>query len=118
MLAIVLSSTPPPPAPSYEMAPTLDNANPTILDVSELPSHRSHRKPRDRSQKNGIRAMAYARPRMDPFDLSDTSDDSDGSTVEPIDEQEIYGETHNPRSHLVGRRPQEVFSWVTLKLSP
>lgn len=75
----------------------LDNANPTILNVSELPSHRQRRKPRDFSQKQGkrIQDIAFAKPNyvMDPFYLSDFSEDSDqsdDSTVEPIDEQEVY----------------------------
>lgn len=72
-----------------------DNANPTILSASELPSRRQKRQGRDGiSQKKGIRDVLMAKPSfaMDPFYLSDFSDtDSDDSTVEPIDEQEIYG---------------------------
>jgi hypothetical protein len=75
----------------------LDNANPTILSISELPSHRQRRKGGEDSptKKHGIRDILMAKPTytMDPFYLSDFSDtDSDDSTVEPIDEQEIYGE--------------------------
>jgi hypothetical protein len=75
----------------------LDNANPTILSASDLPSHRQRRKGRDdtSSKKLGIRDLLMAKPSyaLDPFYLSDFSDsDSDDSTVEPIDEQEIYGE--------------------------
>ncbi|TAQ84733.1 hypothetical protein B7494_g6939 [Chlorociboria aeruginascens] len=73
----------------------LDNANPTILSVSELPSRRQGRKARDKSgSTNIIRDLALAKPAymMDPFYMSEFSDsDSDESTVEPIDEQEIYG---------------------------
>ncbi|EPE36033.1 Fe-S cluster assembly (FSCA) [Glarea lozoyensis ATCC 20868] len=72
----------------------LDNANPTIVNPSELPSYRERRKIKDESrQKQGIRQLfmgksSYA---IDPFYLSDYSDtDSDDSNVEPIDEQEIY----------------------------
>jgi hypothetical protein len=74
----------------------LDNANPTILSASDLPSHRQRRKGRDTSlKKHGVREVLMAKPSyaLDPFYLSDFSDtDSDDSTVEPIDEQEIYGE--------------------------
>lgn len=73
----------------------LDNANPTILSASELPSRKPNRKGRSgQSEKKGIRDMLMAKPSfsMDPFYLSDFSDtDSDDSAVEPIDEQEIYG---------------------------
>jgi hypothetical protein len=73
----------------------LENANPTILSASELPSHRQRRKIKDESpKKHGIRELLMGKPSyaMDPFYLSDYSDtDSDDSTVEPIDEQEIYG---------------------------
>ena len=74
----------------------LDNANPTILSASDLPSHRQRRKGQDEpSKKHGVRDVLMAKPSyaLDPFYLSDFSDtDSDDSTVEPIDEQEIYGE--------------------------
>lgn len=73
----------------------LDNANPTILSASELPTRRQQRKGRDASAKvEGIRALLMAKPSdaLDPFYLSDFSEtDSDDSTIEPIDEQEIYG---------------------------
>lgn len=76
----------------------LDNANPTILSASELPSHRQTRKGgEDSSRKHGIRDILMAKPtyHMDPFYLSEFSDiDSDDSTIEPIDEQEIYGESY------------------------
>ncbi|KAK2625722.1 hypothetical protein QTJ16_005034 [Diplocarpon rosae] len=72
----------------------LDNANPTILSESELPSHRRRRRNRaDESKKSGIRellAMKSAHA-LDPFYMSEFSDtDSDISSIEPIDEQEIY----------------------------
>jgi hypothetical protein len=75
----------------------LDNANPTILSAAELPSHRQRRKGQDGSKLGGIRAVLMAQPgdALDPFYLSDYSDtDSDDSTIEPIDEQEIYGESN------------------------
>jgi hypothetical protein len=73
----------------------LDNANPTILSVSELPSHRAKRNRGQNQKKDSIQALLSALPSyaMDPFYLSELSDtDSDDSIVEPIDEQEIYGE--------------------------
>lgn len=74
----------------------LDNANPTILSASDLPSHRQRIKDRDVSfKKHGVKNVLMAKPSfaLDPFYMSDFSDtDSDDSTAEPIDEQEIYGE--------------------------
>ncbi len=74
-----------------------DNANPTILSVAELPAHRQRRKNReDSSKEHIIRDLLMAKPKnyaLDPFYMSDFSDtDSDDDSVEPIDEQEIYGE--------------------------
>jgi hypothetical protein len=78
------------------MGAQLDNANPTILSASDLPSHRQKRKGRDATSRgHGLRDVLMAKPIYghDPFYLPDFSDtDSDDSTVEPIDEQEIYGE--------------------------
>jgi len=72
----------------------LDNANPTVLSISELPTHRQRRKNKEQvSKEHVIRDLLMAKPSyaMDPFYMSDFSDtDSDDSTVEPIDEQEIY----------------------------
>ncbi|KAG4443616.1 hypothetical protein IFR05_000893 [Cadophora sp. M221] len=72
----------------------LDNANPTILSESELATHRQRRRNRgDESKKSGIRELLMSKPSyaLDPFYMSDFSDtDSDDSSVEPIDEQEIY----------------------------
>ncbi|KAH6669364.1 hypothetical protein B0J14DRAFT_117838 [Halenospora varia] len=76
------------------MGSVLDNANPTILSASELPSHRQQRKLKDESSgKHGIRDLLVGKTSyaIDPFYMSDFSDtDSDDSTMEPIDEQEIY----------------------------
>jgi hypothetical protein len=77
-------------------AKELDNANPTILSASELQSQRQRRKGRDASAKEeGIREILMAKPSyaLDPFYLSEYSDtdSDDDSTLEPIDEQEIYG---------------------------
>jgi len=71
-----------------------DNANPTIISASELPTRRQRRKGRNGdSNKKSLRDMVLAKPAfaMDPYYMSDFSDtDSDDSTVAPIDEQEIY----------------------------
>ncbi|KAA8574747.1 hypothetical protein MFRU_049g00370 [Monilinia fructicola] len=77
------------------MADEIQNANPTILNVSEISRRREKRKVRDYSSKEngGIQSIMMAKPSyaMDPFYLSDFSDeDSDDSGLEPIDEQEIY----------------------------
>lgn len=74
----------------------LDNANPTIINPSELPTRRQRRKKDGSSMKLSIQDVLMAKPSysMDPFYMSDFSDtDSDDSTVEPIDEQEIYGKS-------------------------
>ncbi|KAF8865381.1 hypothetical protein BDZ45DRAFT_444413 [Acephala macrosclerotiorum] len=71
----------------------LDNANPTILSLSELPTRRQRRQRKEQPNKGGIRDMFYGKPEweMDPYYTLDYSDaDSDGSAIEPIDEQEIY----------------------------
>lgn len=69
-----------------------DNANPTILSVSELPSHRAKRNRGQAPKRKTIGDILAAPPSyaMDPFYMSEFSDDSDDSGVEPIDEQEIY----------------------------
>lgn len=72
-----------------------DNANPTILSVSELPSHRAKRNRGQAPKRKTIGDILAAPPSyaMDPFYMSEFSDDSDDSGVEPIDEQEIYGKS-------------------------
>lgn len=73
-----------------------DNPNPTVLSPADLPSRRSKREENAAaSRKSGIEELFLAKPSytMDPFYASDFSDtESDDSTLEPIDEQEIYGE--------------------------
>ncbi|KAI5843489.1 hypothetical protein DFP73DRAFT_478890 [Morchella snyderi] len=71
------------------------NANPTILSVSDLPSRRLEQKKSSPSSLLSGTVPAYTR---DPFatgtgaDYSSSDDDesSDDSVVEKIDEQEIY----------------------------
>lgn len=75
----------------------LDNANPTILNISELPSHGHRRRQNEGSaNKDGIRDLLMSKPSysLDPFYMSDFSDtDSEDSSVEPIDVHEIYGQS-------------------------
>ncbi|CAD6442272.1 a7c98ac4-2a4a-4537-bcd2-eba69ce3a72c [Sclerotinia trifoliorum] len=76
-----------------ESGDNIQNANPTILDVSEISRRREKRRVRDYSaKKHGIESILMAKPSyaLDPFYLSDLSEDSDDSGLEPIDEQEIY----------------------------
>lgn len=75
-----------------------DNANPTILNVSELPTRQSKKRVVATSKDAGSELdFVLRRPEYlsSPFcDLSWTSDETesdDGFTIEPIDEQEIYG---------------------------
>jgi len=73
-----------------------DNANPTILNPSDLPSRR--RESSVKKRENGgtglfddlIPAYTYL---SDPFESSVSASDSDDFSVDDIDEQEIYGET-------------------------
>ncbi|KAF1997473.1 hypothetical protein P154DRAFT_280928 [Amniculicola lignicola CBS 123094] len=70
-----------------------DNANPTILNPSDLPSRR--REPLAKQRDDGgsglfdhlVPAYNYLN---DPFDGPASSGDSDDGSVEDIDEQEIY----------------------------
>lgn len=91
--------------PSLLLTMGLDNANPTILSESELSSHRQRRKGNDaRSGKQSLRDVFISKPSftMDPFYMSEFSDtDSDDSTMEPIDEQEIYGTLRSHFSFLM-----------------
>jgi hypothetical protein len=83
-----------------------DNANPTILSVSELPSHRVKRKRGQESKRQTLEDILAAPPTyaLDPFYLSEFSDtDSDDSSVEPIDEQEIYGTSM--KTNVLGVHP-------------
>lgn len=74
-----------------------DNANPTILNTSQLPTRQ--RKKGRRVQRNAESKISSIIPR--PQYLSDIFNDVSGSddtesdgefTAEPIDEQEVYGE--------------------------
>jgi metal-sulfur cluster biosynthetic enzyme len=71
------------------------NANPTILNASDLPTRR-RRASSDKSSPSGLGIFSYPPPAYteDPFSQPTNSKlDSDSDTdsiVEPIDEQEIY----------------------------
>jgi metal-sulfur cluster biosynthetic enzyme len=76
----------------------MENANPTILNSSDLPSR--HREGASKKRKDGGTGLfdglipAYGYP-YDPFELqsavSDTSSEhSDDDVIEAIDEQEVY----------------------------
>ncbi|KAI0440119.1 FAM96B protein [Xylaria telfairii] len=76
-----------------------DNANPTILNVSELPTRQNKKKAAATGKGKDVDPdldVVLRRPEYlsAPFcDLAWTSDDTDsddGFTLEPIDEQEIY----------------------------
>ena len=74
----------------------LDNENPTILSASELQTHRQRRKNKESFSKQHVVKDLLAKPTtyaIDPYmsEFSDCDTDSDDSTVEPIDELEIYG---------------------------
>lgn len=75
-----------------------DNANPKILDTSELALHRERRKnksvaePEETVMDILLDNKFY---KIDPFYTSEhpDSDSDSGSSTEPIDEQEIYGKS-------------------------
>lgn len=78
-----------------------DNANPTILNQSDLPSRRSDSGVRKRDDGGTglfdslVPAYTYLN---DPFAQQASSSDTDDDSVEEIDEQEIYGIHTNIRS--------------------
>ena len=92
-----------------------DNANPTILTASQLPTRQqARRKTSSPGPDARLTGVVVRKPLFlsDPFcdvawsDASE-SDDDDFFTVEPIDEQEIYGKSE-PR-HI---GPSMLLSWA------
>lgn len=86
-----------------------DNANPTILNQSDLPSRRSDSgvKKRDDGGTGLFDSLVPAYTYLtDPFDQPASSSDTDDDSVEEIDEQEIYGIYTNIRS-------RQHISWET-----
>ncbi|KAI0193480.1 FAM96B protein [Astrocystis sublimbata] len=71
-----------------------DNANPTILQVSDLPTRQNQRlKNKTKKKDRAYLALRQRGPLDAPYDefSDDTTSDSDGGlTVDPIDAQEIY----------------------------
>ncbi|KAH8160314.1 hypothetical protein CIB48_g7919 [Xylaria polymorpha] len=76
-----------------------DNANPTILNVSELPTRQNKKKLAAASKGKDVdpdldvvlrRPEYLSAPFCDLPWASDDTDSDDGFTIEPIDEQEIY----------------------------
>ncbi|OIW24088.1 hypothetical protein CONLIGDRAFT_125335 [Coniochaeta ligniaria NRRL 30616] len=79
----------------------LDNANPTIRDVSQLPSRRGKQAPVRRGPESKYDDLIFGKKQSSlgtfrrnvsswPSDDEDEEDYADGFTQEPIDEQEIY----------------------------
>ena len=71
-----------------------DNANPTILNPSDLPTRHQpnvsfHRSDGGTGLFDGLVPTQHIL--QDPLDRSSSSSDDDSDDVEPIDEQEIYG---------------------------
>ena len=73
-----------------------DNANPTILDASDLPSRR-HESTFKKRDDGGTGLFSDLVPTYnylnDPFEGPLSSSDSEDDVIENIDEQEIYGKT-------------------------
>ena len=86
----------------------MDNAAPTVLDTSQLPTRRNKRKaPSQKGPSDKLARVISLRPQYlsSPFCDIPWSDDTDGSddyTAEPIDEQEIFGENSliHPAPHF------------------
>lgn len=89
-----------------------DNANPTIRDVSQLPSRRGNQAPVRRGPESKYDDLIFGKKHSSslgsfrrnvsswPSDDEDDEDDYvDGFTEEPIDSQEIYG--MHPRTRNV-----------------
>ncbi len=95
-----------------------DNANPTILNVSELPTRQNKKRAAATPGKDAeseldivLRRPEYlSAPFCDVPWASDDTDSDDGFTIEPIDEQEIYGGFYRSLFPLV-------FSYRSLVLS-
>jgi hypothetical protein len=75
------------------------NANPTILSLSDLPSRRRGSNVRRRDD-GGTGLFDDLIPQYDylndPFEQPLSSSDSDDDSVEDIDEQEVYGAFKGP----------------------
>ena len=96
------------------------NANPTILSLSDLPSRRreSNVKRRDDGGTglfdNLIPQYSYLN---DPFERPPSSNDSDDGSVEDIDEQEVYGAFQGPRKSQLSTLESHGFNAQLLTMS-
>lgn len=83
-----------------------DNANPTILNASELPTRRNKKpvttgKVADSDLDIVLRRPEYlSAPFCEVPWASDDTESDDDFTIEPIDEQEIYGGLYSFLSHI------------------
>lgn len=76
----------------------LENANPTILSVSQLPSRRRKGPAARHGPDSKCDSIVYPK-RPWPYGSSSSSDEDVGETgdvEEPMDEQDIYGKHDNP----------------------
>ena len=84
------------------MAAALDNAAPTILNVSELPTRGDDRRTPRRGPDSKFADLIFSKPSYlsrpfcgddddDSISWPDSGIGSDGFAAEAIDEQEIYG---------------------------
>lgn len=98
------------------MDPDKDNANPTILNPSDLPSRRRESSVKKR-EGAGVGLFDDLIPPYsylnDPFDAPQSSDDSDDGSVEDIDEQEIYGEPECPPCAPLADRNADLISSIS-----
>lgn len=73
----------------------MDNANPTVLNASELPTRRGKSQVASKSKADEITELLKPRlnPAMQMYQDSEesASDSEEEAEEEPIDEQEIYG---------------------------
>ena len=85
----------------------MQNSNPTILNVADLPTRlRPASSRKSGTYRGGILALTLS-SLVDPTDLalspygSEESDDDIGLMEEPIDEQEVYGNPIDHPEHLL-----------------
>ncbi len=80
----------------------MDNANPTVLNASELPTRRGKGLASAKSESGSI--LSLLEPTLNPamqiyLDGEEPVSESEEESVdEPIDEQEIFGEPSYPHS--------------------
>jgi hypothetical protein len=68
----------------------LDNANPTILSVSQLPSRSRKGAAARRGPDSKCDSIVYPKHHW-PYGANSSSDEDEGYGEEPVDEQDIYG---------------------------